>query len=227
MNIKTAIATIAATILAAPSFAAFGDSASEYTFTVMRDGDPVGRHRFVFERYGDSIEIQEATEITVSFASIPLYTFEYEGRQLWQDGRAVRIDAITDDNGEKYDISVRDTDQGYVRTVNGRVDSFDESTAVLAFWNTDTLEHDSFFSAVEDKVLDAKFEFLGTEEIKVGGQKVETQHYRMVGDEERELWFDPDGHVAKVAFDRMGSSIEYVRDQLNARAPEADCTAIC
>jgi hypothetical protein len=36
-----------------------------------------------------------------------------------------------------------------------------------------------------------------------------------------------DGHVAKVAFQRYGSEVEYVRDQLTAIAPKSECTAIC
>jgi Domain of unknown function (DUF6134) len=228
MAIKRSLAVAtAAMLLATPSLAAFDEDAGEYTFTVLRDGDPVGRHRFTYEREGDRIEIEEATDIEIKFAMIPLYTFEHEAHQLWQDGRAVRIDATTDDNGEELDITVRDTAQGYVRTVNGRVDRFDDNTAVLAFWNKDMLGHDSFLSAVEDKTLEVSFEDLGAETITVAGQKIEAQHYRMAGDEDRDLWFDPDGHIAKVAFRRYGADIEYVRDQITAAAPGSTCAKAC
>lgn len=220
--------TIAAVILlATPCFAALGDDAGEYTFTVLRDGEPVGRHRFAFEREGDRIEIQEATEIEVTFAAIPLYTFEHQAHQLWQNGRAVRIDATTDDNGEAFDIKVRDTGDGYVRTVNGRIDRFGDSRVVLAFWNLDTLKHDSFFSVIEDKTLDVSFHDVGAETLTLAGQKLEAQHYRMVGDEERDLWFDRAGRLAKVAFQRYGAAIEYVRDQVDPGEPAADCTGVC
>jgi hypothetical protein len=227
MTIKGYLVIAATLLIAMPGLASSGEDAGEYTFTVLYDGDPVGQHRFVYEHEGDRIEIQEATEIEVTFASIPLFTFEHQARQLWQNGRALRIDAKTDDNGEKLDITVEGTDKGYVRTVNGRVDTFEDPMAVLAFWNQDTLKHDAFFSAVEDKTLNVSFEYLGTDKITLAGQALETEHYRMVGDEERELWFDPDGHVAKVAFERYGSEVEYVRDQVTASAPPADCTAIC
>lgn len=226
MTIKGGLALALAMLLAAPSLA-FGKDAGEYTFTVLRDGEPVGRHRFVFRRDGDRIEIREATEIEVSFAAIPLYTFEHRAHQLWRNGRAVRIDATTDDNGLKLDISVRDTDHGYVRTVNGRVDRFDDSRVVLAFWNTDTLEHDAFFSVVEDKTLDASFQHVGPEKIRLAGEVLQAQHYRMVGDEERDLWFDGAGRLAKVAFQRYGAAIAYVRDQVAPSAPGSTCASGC
>ncbi len=56
--------------------------------------------------------------------------------------------------------------------------------------------------------------------MKVDGQRMQVDHYRMVGDEERELWFDPEGHVAKVEFERRGSEIEY-RAQRGDPAPAA------
>jgi Family of unknown function (DUF6134) len=227
MTIRSSFAIAAAILLASPCFAALGDDAGEYTFTVLQDGEPVGSHRFTFKREGDRIEIEEATEIEVSFAAVPVYTFEHHAHQLWQDGRAVRIDATTDDNGEKLDIKVRHSGQGYVRTVNGRVDRFDDSRVVLAFWNRDTLKHDAFFSAVEDKTLDASFRDLGTETITVAGQKLEAEHYRMVGDEERDLWFDPAGRLAKVTFRRYGAEIEYLRDQVEPGEPGSTCTADC
>jgi hypothetical protein len=188
--------------------AAVAGDGGEYTFTVLKDGEPVGRHRFAFECQGDRIEIEEATTIEVRLALIPIYAFEHQGRQVWEDGRAILIDATTNDNGEKLDIAVRPNGEGYVRTINGRVDTFDQSTAVLAYWNKDTLRHHAFFSVVEDKVLDVSFQFVGPEEITLAGQGLEADHYRMVGDEERDLWFDRAGRIVKVAFRRHGADLE-------------------
>ena len=218
---------IAAVLLLASLLPAFADSAGEYTFTVLSDGNPIGRHRIAFEYQGDRVEIREMTDIEISFATIPLYTFEHHARQLWRDGRAVRIDATTNDNGERLEITVRDTGEGYVRTVNGRVDRFDEKATVLALWNKDTFGQGPYFSAVEDKVLSASFKDVGIETIILAGRPVQAQYYRMLGDEEHELWFDPKGHLAKVAFRRYGTTIEYVRDQIEPKPPQSSCTVLC
>ena len=60
------------------------------------------------------------------------------------------------------------------------------------------------------------------------GQVLDVDHYRMVGDEERDLWFDSAGQVVKVEFQRRGSDITYVRDQLTPLKPEEVCaTTTC
>jgi hypothetical protein len=218
------VAVCAALAAVSPASA---DEAGEYTFTVLSDGEPIGRHRIAFEHEGDRVEIREATEIEVSFASIPLYTFEHESRQLWRNGRAVRIDATTEDNGEHLVIAVRDTPRGYVRRVNGRVDRFEDGATVLALWNRDTFGEGEYFSAVEDKVVHASFEQVGRETIILAGQPVATQRYRMLGDERHELWFDERGRLAKVAFRRYGATIEYVRDQVEPDRLRSTCVVVC
>lgn len=194
---------------------------------MLKDGNPVGYHRVAFDREGDRIEIREGTEIEVRFAMIPIYAFEHEGRQVWEDGRAIRIDGTTNDNGQTFDITVRANGDGYIRTVNARVDKFAESTEVLALWNKDTLNHNRFFSAMEAKTLHVSFEFAGRDKIAIAGRKLDVEHYRMVGDEERELWYDAAGHIAKVELRRHGSEIAHVRDQATPRLPTSRCAKLC
>jgi hypothetical protein len=223
---RSFLLAVAAALLAMP-LAALADEAGEYTSTIQKDGAPIGEHRVVFDRHGDLVVIQEATEIEVRLAMIPIYSFEHEGRQVWENDRVLRIDSTTNDNGRKLAIAVRPNGHGYIRTVNGRVDRFDESTEVLAFWNKDTLDHRVFFSAVEDKTLQVSFEFAGREKLAIAGTKLDVDHYRMVGDEERELWYDAAGHLAKVRLRRLGSDIEYLRNQVMPRAPTSNCAALC
>ena len=204
-------------MLALTATAALAEDAGEYTFTVLKDGAPVGEHRFAFDRDGNRIEIEEQTDIEVRLAMFPVYEFQHERREVWLNGRALAIDASTNDNGEQLDITVRPDGDGYVRTVNGRVDKFDGATEILTFWRPDLFDHHAYFSVIEDKTMDVSFEYLGKDVMKVDGERMPVDHYRMVGDEERELWFDPKGHVAKVEFVRRGSEIEYVRNEAKPR----------
>jgi hypothetical protein len=211
----------------AASSAAFAGEAGQYTFTILKDGERVGQHRFAYAREGARVEIREATEIEVRFFMIPIYRFEHEGKEVWENGRALRIDGTTNDNGEKFAIAVRRNGHGYTREINGQVDEFDGSKRVLAFWNKDVVNYDDFFSVIDDKIVKASFEFIGREKIAVAGKQLEAEHYRIAGDEERDLWFDEAGRVAKVEFRRLGSKIVYLRDQLTPLKPGTTCKTAC
>jgi hypothetical protein len=203
---------LVACLILAPSAPEARSDGGVYTFTVLRDGEPIGEHRFAFDHRGDRMEIEESTDIQVTVALIPVFSFEHERRELWQDGRLMSIAARTNDNGELLDIDIKPNGHGLIRTVNGRVDRIDDSQ-VLTLWNKDVLDHHRFVSVVEDEILKASFHYLGKETITLAGQPLEAEHYRMVGDEERDVWYDPAGHVAKVSFERQGSLIEYVRNE--------------
>jgi hypothetical protein len=207
----------AALLLALPLPSALATDVGEYTFTVLRDGAPIGAHRFAFAKHGERLLIEEATDIKVTFALIPVYHFQHARREVWENGRALSITGTTDNNGERFDIRVRPEGEGYVRTVNGRSEHFDRSRTILAWWKKDTLEQRAFFSVMEDKIMDLAFEHVGRETLILGGEAIETERYRMRGDEERDLWFDAAGDVAKVAFRRRGSDIEYVRNEATFR----------
>lgn len=214
MNLVPWFGFAACLMVATTPAEAQSDQAGVYTFTVLRDGEPIGQHRFAFDHEGERFEIEASTEIQVNVALVPVFRYEHERRELWQNGQLLSIAAKTNDNGEQFDISIKPNGHGLLRTVNGRVDHIDDSTKVLTLWDKDVINHHSFVSVTDDKILKASFEYLGKETVTLSGQQpIEAEHYRMVGDEERDIWYDPAGHVAKVRFERHGSTIEYVRNE--------------
>jgi hypothetical protein len=71
-------------------------------------------------------------------------------------------------------------------------------------------------SVVEDETLEVAFSYLGKETLTIAGRQLEMDHYRMLGDEERDIWYDPDGQVARVTFLRDGAEIEYLRNEYHS-----------
>jgi Domain of unknown function (DUF6134) len=195
------------------------DEGGVFTFTVTRDDAPIGTNRVAFKNDGERTELDSEMELKVSFAMVPLYHFKNRRHEIWQDDRPLMINSKTDDNGEKLDITLRPDGAGYVRTVNDRVDKLDPSTNILAIWNQSTVEDKSglFASVIEDEVLRLAFDLVGQETMKIDGRPMTVDHYRMTGQEERDIWYDPAGQVARVRFVRDGSVIEYIRNEYEAR----------
>jgi hypothetical protein len=214
-----AIAFLAMALGSSASVARAAERAGVFTFTVTREGEPIGTHRVAFSHDGARTEIDAEMELKVTFAMVPLYHFSNERREVWQDGRPMMITSRTNDNGEQLDITLRPDGAGYVRTVNGRVDRLDASTRVLAMWNPEMLDAKPglFVSVIEDQTLELAFSFLGQETMVIDGREIVADHYRMTGTEERDVWYDADGQVARVRFERRGDRIEYVRNEYLAR----------
>jgi hypothetical protein len=194
--------------------------AGVYTYTVLLNGNPVGRHRVVFLHHDGRTEIEASSDVVVRFAFIPVFRFEHRRREVWENGRPVYVTATTDNDGDKYEITVRSNGDGYIRVVNGRVERFGGPTAILTLWDQNVVRHDAFISVIDDKVVKASFEYGGRRQLSLSGQAIDTDYYRMIGDENREVWFDHAGHVAKVKFWEGGSKIEIVRNELTWRPLE-------
>ncbi|HUF56044.1 MAG TPA: DUF6134 family protein [Thermohalobaculum sp.] len=214
-----AIALLAVAVGSSASAARAAERAGVFTFTVTREGEPIGTHRVAFSHDGARTEIDAEMELKVTFAMVPLYHFSNERREVWQDGRPMMITSRTNDNGEQLDITLRPDGAGYVRTVNGRVDRLDVSTRVLAMWNPEMLDAKPglFVSVIENQTLEVAFSFLGQETMVIDGREIVVDHYRMTGTEERDIWYDADGQVARVRLERHGDQIEYVRNEYLAR----------
>jgi hypothetical protein len=217
---RTVMLAVATALVAGLALPAIAEQAGQYTFTILRDGNPIGKHRFAFEASGERLQIEESTDLEVKFAMIPVFEFANHTLEVWENGSPISITSKTNDDGEEFDITVQPNGHGLIRTVNGRVDHFDPEYKVLGFWDKDVVNHSSFFSVVEDKVIEASFELVGKEIVEVDGVRLATEHYRMVGDIERDIWFDEAGHAVKVEFEKGGSQIAYLRNEAIPQALE-------
>ena len=133
----------------------------EYTFTVLKDGSPVGRHCIVFQRPGGARRDPRGDRDRGAPGDDP----DLPVRARGNGGVAGRSRAAhrRHDQRQRREAQHRRTTRRqrlHFRRINGRVDEFDDSKQVLAFWNKDVVNHDDFFSAVEDKIIKASFEFV-------------------------------------------------------------------
>ncbi len=199
-------------IWVATATGARADQTGLYEYTVLRNGKPIGYSRVVAdERPDGTVELTFDSEMAVKFGFLTVFRYDHQREELWQDGRLVRAASTTNDDGRQYSIEVKSEGGGYVRKVNNRVEALELGRQPLALWDPKSLNgHTSYFSVSEDKLLDVSFEFGGRGRVPWldGGALVD--HYKMTGDEERELWYDTAGVLVRAKFRRRNSDIEFV-----------------
>ncbi len=209
---------------------ALGDYLGDYEYTVLRDGDPIGTYRVTVSPGEGGLEVQATSDLAITFGPLTLYRFEHRREEIWRDGQLERMVARTDKNGDLYEISITKGENGYTRVINGREETFDPSTKVLALWHQDLFSYNSFLSPMEDLTYEISVDYVGEQEIELMKGKITASHYRMTGDTERDLYYDADGNIMKVGLlDHRGALIEYVLNpsaeafadirQVSGRAP--------
>lgn len=188
-------------------------SNGELDFTVLRDGADVGSHRIDFHRNGEQLEVDIKTRIAVKLAFITVFRFEHDGHEVWQDNRLVAMQTKTNDDGEDHTLVATANGKGGLDIVgDGQKRTADGSVIPASLWNSSFLDSKELLNSLVGTDLNIDVAYKGEEQVKVNGAEVPAKHYSMTGDFARELWYDKNKVLVKIAFKAEdGSDIQYVR----------------
>ena len=81
------------------------------SFDIVRNGSAIGTHTYRFDLYDGRTEVRIKTEIDYRLLLIPIYRFEHESREVWENGRLSLLESNTNENGTPVKLEVfRDED---------------------------------------------------------------------------------------------------------------------
>lgn len=188
-------------------------SSDRLDFVVTRNGEAIGTHRYRFTRKGDRVKVDIQTEIDFKVLFVPLYRFRHVSQEIWDGDKLASLKSSTNDNGEPVKLEVRSVDKSLA--VNGKktVEKVDPKAVPASLWNSVLVNRNQMVGTVDGSIMETQVTRLGDDVVKVGGQSIATDHYRVTGDYQRELWYDrSDGTLVRVRFTASdGSEVEYVR----------------
>lgn len=182
------------------------------SFTVLRNGEPVGSHVLRFQANSDdSLQVSTETNVVVKMALIPVYRFEHRGREVWKDGHLVALTSETNDDGTHHALKVADDGGGLAVNGDGNVTRLPGDTLPASLWNSGTVTRASLLNTLDGHAMAVHIADLGGDQVAVNGHNVPARHYAMTGDLARELWYDTAGTLVQVRFKaKDASDIQYV-----------------
>ena len=87
----------------------------------------------------------------------------------------------------------------------------DREIIPASLWNRLVLDRSQTLTTISGNVKKFEVEYVGEKELEVRGKKITTQHFRLTGEFERELWYDKDDVLVGVRFVASdGSTVAYV-----------------
>ena len=126
----------------------------DLAFRVLRGDSPMGDHRLTFQRDGARLEVLVSIDLDVKLGPFTLYEYTHENREVWRDGRLVRLSTETDDDGESFFVEAQRTDDGL------RVETREGSRIVpgdiipSSYWNYAIVEAEQVLDTQKGRVLD-------------------------------------------------------------------------
>ena len=184
----------------------------EHRFTVMRNGEVVGSHRLQFEQMADGLSIEAHFELEIPFLFFTAYRYSYRSAAQWQDGRLIRLEAKTDDDGEVSRAVAERRGDGSL-WITGPRGEYTAPPDLLPtnHWNPDVVTRDQVLNTITGALNAVTIRDLGEDVVQTSGGIVRARHYLYTGELQNEVWYDESGRWVKMRFPaRDGSVIEYL-----------------
>jgi Domain of unknown function (DUF6134) len=179
-------------------------------YTVLRDHEMVGTHVIDFSRYGDTMNVKIATNVVVKIAFIPVYRFQHSGIETWQGNRLIALKTRTNDDGTPHQLAaaaegdhLRVAGDGAKRSVAGAI-------LPASLWNEAIVNQSALLNTLNGTEMRVSVIDRGSDIVNSGGVDVSAHHYTISGGLDRDVWFDNDNTLVRVAFAaKDGSHIVY------------------
>ena len=134
-----------------------------WEFRVMLDGRDVGRHTFLREENGNDARVVSEARFDVRFLFLTAYHYEHRAEERWRGDCLVDIQARTDDNGVRRDVSARPL----------------ECIRSFSYWDPAILGAERLLNAQTGEVVAVRSVAMGTERVAVRGREVAASRHRL------------------------------------------------
>lgn len=190
--------------------AAFGNAAvagetstpTPICFEVWRGDSDIGRHRLRFEPTADGLVAEIAIDLRLGLGPITLFRYSHRNRELWQDGRLMKIDTRTDDDGSRFAVSGRATESGLlVESAAGR-QLLPPEVVPTSYWREKMMRSANWLDSQDGSAIQVKVAATAPLPGTVRG-------YAVSGDLELVAGYDNAGQWRGLSFNARGSRVDY------------------
>jgi hypothetical protein len=197
-----------------------GDVSQFWKFRVMLDDTQIGYHKVNINRVDNRKRVHTQANFDVRILFIPVYSYEHETRELWEDNCLVDIDSKTDDNGDRYYISsVQSEAQLALETQDGNA-SLGGCVRTFAYWDVDLLKSERLLNTQTGVYEAVSLTDLGMGMLSIDDEQIEARQFRLVsGDMTIDLWYTRGMHwLALESVTESGAVLRYLPEKLSELA---------
>jgi len=211
---KSTVITITAFVLMSlmTSFAnARSDDQSRLDFTVFLNDKKIGTHYFELQSDNGVRTLTSVADFKYTVFFIPAYRYEHSNSEVWQDNCLVELNAKTNANGKKIEVSGSKTGATFSVAGDQSASQLPECIMTFAYWNPDFLSQRQLLNQQTGEYVDVEIEELGTESLDVRGEAVTATRFKLTSpDANLTLWYSTDDEwLALESVAKGGQIIRY------------------
>ena len=164
-----------------------------WQFKVYLDGDEIGFHNFSIIHKEQHQEIFSSARFDVKFLFFNAYSYRHDNVELWRGQCLNSINAVTDDNGEKYKVIGKVDDDAFVVNTTEKQNKYLPCIKTFAYWDPEFLNEKTLLNSQTGEMIEVDSEFIGNATLRHKGEDVVARHYRLRGENlQIDLWYSVD-----------------------------------
>lgn len=187
------------------------DGVDQWDFDVYLNDKKVGKHLFKVSEKGGEKQVRSEADFKYKILFVPVYQYEHSAVELWADNCLTAVNASTNANGRRLQVSGARTGDGFVVESDDKPTGLPQCVMTFAYWNPDFLRESQLLNPQTGEYVEVRVEEIGDEVLEVRGQAVEATRFRLTTYEtDVTLWYSSDSEwLALESIAKGGHLIRY------------------
>ena len=164
-----------------------------WEFNVYLNNKRIGKHLFEVTDDDGQQQVQSTANFKYTILRIPAYRYEHTNQERWSNDCLLGIDASTNANGNRIEVSGQKTGSTFVLAGEAGDVSLPECVMTFAYWNPAFLEQVRLLNPQTGEYVEVRIEEMASEMLEVRGKKVAATRFRLTADKvDMTLWYSGD-----------------------------------
>ena len=183
-------------------------------FDIYRNNNFIGKHIFTFEKEGGNLLVKSDINFQIKKLGIVLYKYHAEGTEIFEDGKLIKFNSTTNQNGKNKFVNLKLIENNYQIEGSSFKGTAPSEFILGTWWNHSIVKAKAQISAVSGRLIHQKVTFLGKETIEIDGKKYKTLHFNFSSTDKKlakdkklntDIWYEEDSlSWVKASFNKKG-----------------------
>ena len=183
-------------------------------FDIYRNDKHIGKHIFSFKKLDEQIAVESEIYFEIKKLGIVLYKYHVKGTEIYKDGKLIKFNSKTDQNGKHKYVNLKLENGEYSIDGSSYKGKAPDDYLLGTWWNHSIVKANAQISAVSGRIIKQKVTFLGRETIKLGDKTYNTLHYNFSSTDKKldkdkrlntDVWYDEKSlNWVKASFNKKG-----------------------
>ena len=179
------------------------------SFNIWRDGSNIGTQTLTFSNSGNQTIADIRINIEVRILGIVAYRYTKSGTEVWTGGEFTSITIQTNDDGDRYNLSVVNDGSEILVTSNNNNSTLAANFVPSTYWHKEAFITGRIFSSQSGERLNLSIRPEGIKTVKLGNKTVTAEAYKVSGDINGTYYYSGNTWVGLEFIDSSGEVISY------------------